>query len=163
MYTEKQVAEAYEAMVRDIWGEDLVGDIEIYDENNMLDVAATEIARAEERARLAAGREVLASARLVFSKAVVSGNPVPKIDADGETIIVSVGYTATTEYFRRVGLVHVDDLVGIIECAKHFNVSQQAVSQAVDAGRLCAFVQPGAGRRQRHRLVSLSEAKKLWH
>ena len=161
MYTADQVEAAYSAMMIDCIlteDDDPISEIRIYDENDHLDQAATETAQAEERARLAVGRSLLASARLVYSRAVMSGNPIPEIDSDGETIIASLGYTATTEFFRRVGLKHVDDLVSVLECANKFNVSQQAVSQALDAGRLHAFVQPGAGKRQRRRLVSLSEA-----
>lgn len=145
MYKEHEVAAAYYAAMTDFWGEE-----DIYDDNDQL------------RARIEAGRALLAHARLVLGKPVMSGNPVPEIDADGETIVVSVGYTATTEFFRRVGLRRVDDLVSILECADLVGVTQQAVSQALDSGRLHAFVQPTAGRRQRRRLVSLSEAKKVW-
>ena len=159
MYTADQVEAAYSAMMIDnlrTEDDDPISEIRIYDENDQFDPTVTEAAQAEERARLAVGRSLLASARLVYSRAVMS--EIPEIDSDGETIIVSLGYTATTEFFRRVGLKHVDNLVSVLECANKFNVSQQAVSQALDAGRLHAFVQPGAGKRQRRRLVSLSEA-----
>lgn len=165
MYTADQVKAAYAAMVTDTLfdGQDFAGDIDVvYDANDQLDVAATEAARAEERVHLEAGRAILASARLVYSKAVMSGNPIPDIDADGDTIVVSLGYTATTEYFRRVGLKHVDDLISVIECARRFNLTQQAVTQAIDTGKLRAFVQPKAPRRQGRRRISLRDAKKIW-
>jgi len=163
MYTAQQVSDAYDAMLFDLWGDDWIYDIEICDENDHIDKVATAEARAEERARLDAGRATLASARLVFSRQVCSGNPVPEIiDADGETIIVSVGYTAMTEKFRRVGLKRVDDLISVIECASRFNLTQQAVTQAIDTGKLRAFVQPKAPTRQGRSLISLRDAKKIW-
>lgn len=55
-----------------------------------------------------------------------------------------------------------NDLITIADAAKKYGISVQAVSQAVDSGRLQTFVDPDTGARQGRRLISESEAKFLW-
>ncbi len=55
-----------------------------------------------------------------------------------------------------------DELITIVETARRFGISQQAVTQALDAGRLRPYHDPDAPQRQGARLVSDTEAKQLW-
>lgn len=56
-----------------------------------------------------------------------------------------------------------NDLVTISEAAHISGVSVPAVTQAVDAGRLAAFVDPDAPQRQGRRLVSEAQVNELWN
>lgn len=55
-----------------------------------------------------------------------------------------------------------DELITIVECARRFDITQQAVSQAIDAGRLHGYHDPDAKQRQGSRKVSASECAALW-
>ncbi len=55
-----------------------------------------------------------------------------------------------------------DELITIADAAKRFDKTVQAVSQAVNDGRLRGYRDPDANQRQGARLVSLSEAQSLW-
>ena len=55
-----------------------------------------------------------------------------------------------------------NDLITMVECAEKFGVTVQAVSQAIDAGRLRGYADPDASQRQGSRKISLGEATELW-
>jgi hypothetical protein len=54
-----------------------------------------------------------------------------------------------------------DELITIADAAELRGVSVQAISQAVDGGRLTAYIDPDATQRQGRRLVSKSEVEHL--
>jgi len=58
--------------------------------------------------------------------------------------------------------LHGDELVTIADAAKRFGKTVQAVSQAMNDGRLRSYHDPDARQRQGARLISLSEASSLW-
>lgn len=79
-------------------------------------------------------------------------------------------YTIPTEFWnsdvgqmvaRAMLWVRGDELITITEAAEIRGVTPQAISQAVDAGRLTAHIDPGAPQRQGRRLVVRSEVEAM--
>ncbi len=162
-FTQAEVQAAYTAWVTDTLYSGEVEAIEIYDDANNLDAVATGAANRQIQETLKLGRKLLSESRLVFGRKFMNFPQSQSIEnADGETIVVPAGYIAGNEYFRVVGLRRVDDLISLSEAANEAGITVQAISQAVDSGRLHGYVNPNEPNPQRRRRVSRAEVRKVW-